>query len=72
MLVATTAPQGIAGDVNADGYVNVGDLQAVIAAWGTTDNGTYWNWNPDADLNVDGQVNVSDLQMLATHWGQHH
>ncbi len=26
---------GLLGDVNGDDYVNVGDLQALIAAWGS-------------------------------------
>ncbi len=59
-----------AGDINGDGYVNVGDLQSLVAAWGShagspTDTG----WDADADLNDDGHVNVGDLQLLIANWG---
>ncbi len=57
------------GDVDVDGYVNVGDLQALIAAWGSQAGPpASGNWDPYADLNRDGQVNVSDLQTLAACW----
>lgn len=58
----------IAGDINRDWYVNVGDLQVLVAAWGgSSGSGT---WNPNADLNADGLVNVGDLQVLVTNWGR--
>ncbi len=68
VVQATTAASDKAGDINGDGYVNVGDLQAIISAWGSNDSGLYGNWNPDADLNADGFVNVSDLQSLVACW----
>ncbi len=58
------------GDINGDGYVNVGDLQAVIAAWGSDSVGGWPNWNQYADLNDDGCINVADLQVLAAHWSR--
>jgi hypothetical protein len=39
------------GDMNNDGYVNVGDLQLLVAAWGSSAGGSWANWNPNADLN---------------------
>ncbi len=56
------------GDINSDGYVNVGDLQTLIAAWGASEGSG--NWNAGADLNDDTNVNVEDLQVLVGRWGQ--
>ncbi len=58
------------GDANSDGYVNVGDLQALLTAWNTNDGGLFWNWDPACDLNNDGSVNVGDLQILAANWAK--
>jgi hypothetical protein len=52
----------VPGDVNGDGVVNVGDLLAVIAAWGVASSSP-------ADLNNDGVVNVADLLLVISHWG---
>jgi hypothetical protein len=66
-VVPGAAPVKV-GDINNDGYVNVGDLQALVAVWAT--DSTSENWNPDADLSTDGYVNVGDLQILIQHWGE--
>jgi hypothetical protein len=68
-LVGTIAR--IPGDIDGDGYVNVGDLQLLAAAWGSH-GGTppSGNWNAAADLNNDGYVNVGDLQILVANWGR--
>ncbi len=59
----------LTGDVNRDGYVNVGDLQGLAAAWASQAAPPAGNWNADADLNSDGYVNVGDLQILVVNWG---
>lgn len=59
----------LSGDVNVDGYINVEDLQLLVAAWGSSST-TSGRWNPDIDLNDDGYVNVGDLQILVANWGQ--
>ena len=49
------------GDVNESGYVDVGDLLAVIDQWGAS--------NTSADVNYDGIVNVTDLLIVVGSWG---
>ena len=49
------------GDINNDGMVNVSDLLAIIAAWGTND--------PDTDLDGNGVVAVGDLLAAIANWG---
>ena len=49
-------------DINSDGYVNVGDLLAVIDQWGFT--------NSRADVTQDGIVDVSDLLIVVGNWGE--
>ncbi len=53
----------LGGDVTHDGFVNVGDLQALITNWSLEGS------DLAADLNADGTVNVNDLQLLAANWG---
>ena len=48
-------------DVNGDGGVNILDLLAVVAAWGTAD--------ASADVNNDGTVNITDLLAVVSAWG---
>lgn len=58
------------GDINGDGYVNVGDLQLLVAAWGSFQTPPSGNWNPYADVNGDGWVNLVDLWDLVANWGR--
>ncbi len=51
------------GDIDGDGSVNVPDLLALLAAWGTDPGGP-----PDFD--GDGTVAVPDLLALLAAWGQ--
>ncbi len=68
VAVATTLAPRKTGDVNDDGYINVGDLQRVITAWGSDDQGGWWTWDPDCDFDGDGSINIGDLQILVAHW----
>ena len=61
---------GLDGDINGDGYVNVGDLQTLVAAWGSQETPASTNWNARADVNGDTYVNVGDLPALVTNWGR--
>jgi phosphodiesterase/alkaline phosphatase D-like protein len=65
VLCAYTASLGLIGDINSDGYVNVGDLQLLVAKWGSGPG-----YAGREDINGDGFVNVGDLQLLVAHWGQ--
>lgn len=49
------------GDIDADGYVTVGDVLEVIAAWGPC-------IGCGADLDASGVVDVTDLLLLIKHW----
>ncbi|MCH2132796.1 MAG: hypothetical protein MK116_03500, partial [Phycisphaerales bacterium] len=48
------------GDLDGNGQVDVEDLLAVLAAFGSTDAG--------ADINGDGMVDVEDVLMLLANW----
>jgi 1,4-alpha-glucan branching enzyme len=52
-------PPPCVGDVSGDGGVDVADILAVIAAWGT----------PDADITGDGMTDVSDLLLVIAEFG---
>lgn len=51
---------GMAGDLNGDGEVNVSDLLALLAAFGSS---------ADGDCNSDGVTDVSDLLILLSNFG---
>lgn len=61
-------PKVLLGDVSGpipnvpDGKVNIFDLAAVLAKFGTTPASP--NWNPNMDLNKDGVVNMKDLAIV--------
>ena len=49
------------GDVDDDGFVAVGDILALIAAWGSAD--------PDLDIDGSGLVDVGDILLVVANWG---
>ncbi|MDO8490789.1 MAG: nidogen-like domain-containing protein [Dehalococcoidia bacterium] len=67
--VTVIAGVRLPGDVNNDGVVDVLDLVAVAAAFGSVP--TSPNRNADADLNQDGIVNILDLVVVGLNFGSH-
>jgi hypothetical protein len=52
----------LAGDVNADNFINILDLAYMARLYGLAD--------PLADLNGDGTVNIVDLALAASNYGR--
>ncbi|CAI6077565.1 heparin/heparin-sulfate lyase HepB [Cohnella sp. JJ-181] len=55
----------IAGDVNGDGKVSVGDLAMAAASYGRTSADTNWSVYRMADLSGDNKIDVVDLAAIA-------
>jgi hypothetical protein len=66
--VYSCAVDGLTGDVNQDGIVNILDAIQVSNAFLSTPGGTKWNAN--ADLNGDGVVNILDAIILSNNYGK--
>jgi len=64
MDVYTMVPR--AGDINADGRVNVFDLQRLAASWNKQQG--QQGYDPACDFNGDNKVNVFDLQAMGANW----
>ena len=64
----TVSIQGIVGDINNDGRVNIVDLAVLGASQGTSSGSN--GYNAKADLNDDGEVGLSDVLILAAHYGE--
>ena len=62
-------PIAVAGDITADGQVNVQDLLAVLNAWGVCPSpGQPCHADIAPAPSGDGQVNVLDLLMVIANW----
>jgi hypothetical protein len=59
-LILKTRP-AIDGDINTDGTVDIFDVNAVSAAWGTA--------GPAGDANGDGIVDIFDINLVGSNWG---
>ncbi len=57
-----SAQDGIPGDLNGDGVVEVNDLLIIIAGWGVCSG------DCPADLSGDGFVDISDILLLLSYW----
>ncbi|MBU0617297.1 MAG: hypothetical protein KKI02_06255 [Planctomycetes bacterium] len=66
--VITSEEEGIPGDVDGDGDVDLADLAALLGAYGTSVGDP--DYNPDADIDEDGDVDLSDLAELLGHYGE--
>jgi hypothetical protein len=54
------------GDVNGDGIVDINDLVAWDAAYGSRPGDL--NWNVQADINGDGVVDQQDGQLIVQNY----
>jgi hypothetical protein len=61
-LVTITTTSPCVGDIDCDGFVGIGDLLALLAAWGP-------NPGHPADFNGDDFVGINDLLTLLANWG---
>ena len=64
-LVHPAGAQGLAGDVNADGFVGALDLDIVLLDWANAPPN-----DPRADPSGDGAVGQDDLDVVQADWGQ--
>ena len=55
----------VAGDLNGDQEVNVGDLAILAAAYGLNSEQAGWDEKKHLDFNNDGVINIVDLVYLA-------
>jgi hypothetical protein len=67
ILFNGTVQVKILGDVNGDGVVNLADLIAWDAAYGSTPGSP--NWNPQADILGDGVVDKADGICIIENYG---
>ncbi|MDH7476906.1 MAG: CARDB domain-containing protein [Candidatus Bathyarchaeota archaeon] len=58
----------MAGDINADGIVDIFDCVKIAIAYGATPNDP--NWDPDADITNDNIIDIFDLVIIAIHFGE--
>jgi hypothetical protein len=60
------APNGVPGDLDGDGDVDLADLAQLLGNYGTPDGATY----EDGDIDGDGDVDLGDLAALLANYGQ--
>ncbi len=60
----------LAGDINADGRVDMTDFEAFARQWPDEDCDASNDWCGQTDLDESGQVNLDDLSLLAADWIQ--
>ncbi len=61
---APEATEGLIGDLNVDGKVNIVDFSILLFHWGSDGSQS----NPTADLNNDARVNLTDFSIMIFHW----
>jgi len=60
----------IVGDINGDGWVELGDFFLASAAFGSSPSDP--NWNSNADINNDDIVELTDFFIMSQHFGEHY
>jgi len=59
---------GLVGDINDDGVVNMEDLIIAFQAFGSFPG--HPRWNSLADINGNGKVDAADIYIIAKHFGE--
>ena len=73
-FVIPSEEQGMRGDVNKDGVINIGDVTALIAHVLSGDFTESDNFSPEnANVNLDGTISIGDVTLLISyvlggHW----
>ena len=60
----------LAGDIVKDGNINIYDLSAVVAYFGTENNQAEYSKFAKYDLNRDGKIDMMDISIVLTSWGK--
>jgi parallel beta-helix repeat protein len=60
----------IPGDVNGEGKVNMGDVVAILKAFGSTPGMP--NYNANCDIDGNGKVDMGDVVIALRNFGQHY
>jgi subtilase family serine protease len=55
-------------DVDGDGKIDMKDISATAAAFGSFPG--HPRWNPDVDFNQDGKVDMKDISFVARRFGK--
>jgi len=59
---------GLVGDLNSDGVVNIEDLTIAASAFGSRPDQP--RWNSQTDINKDNVTNIVDMCIIAKHLGE--
>lgn len=65
--IQSAKADGLVGDLNNDGEVNLEDLIIAAKAFGSTPE--HPRWNSIADLNGDDKINMIDIGTIAKNFG---
>ena len=60
----------LAGDIVKDNSINIYDLSAVVAYFGTEMATNEYNKYAKYDLNRDGKIDIMDISIVLTSWGK--
>lgn len=59
--------EGLVGDLNDDGKVDVKDIFIASKAFGSVPGDS--NWNAKADMDLDSNIDLKDIFAVASHYG---
>lgn len=67
LIMPSTKANGLTGDLNHDGNVDLGDVLIAIQAFGAHPG--HARWNSEADLNGDSAVSMTDMLIIVSNFG---